>query len=383
MRPCLIVALIVAVATLTASASPSLTVGDPQLLYTDAQMPFTMDGPFATLTRDSNTFYLWHTDMAHNGGQKWIGTLTNPLQTLVWTKTQGQIWNNGGADGSSNGFTGQFWLYNVYKVDSTRLLGFVHREFGSPSWFAVGLAYSSDLGDTWKYLGDVIRPQRQNAGVQTGNVGGAPYLIVGPYVHIYFNEWPIGGGQYDYWAGTARALFSDVLTAAANGTVVPFKKYSNGAWTEDGLTGLGSDIITFDNKEHDTCNDAAYNTALGQYMLLIDTQGGAESYMYLSTDGVNWNNRVTLEVAASGSGLFYASIVDLNGASDHHTVGSNFVIFYPHKNVFNYDDDQLYRVQATVGAPSTPGAPRSLQLSSLLRTIFSQLQLHLWDGGPS
>ena len=43
MRPWLILALILALATLTASASPSLTVGGAQLLYSDAQLPFTMD----------------------------------------------------------------------------------------------------------------------------------------------------------------------------------------------------------------------------------------------------------------------------------------------------------------------------------------------------
>src|SRR4029450_12972016 len=162
MRLSLILVLTMAAATLTASASPSLTVGDAQLLYSDAQMPFTMDGPFATLKRDANTMYFWHTDAETT--TKWIGTLTNPLQTLAWSKSieQGQVWRTTAA-GSPNGIAGAWpgpgdlWLYGVYKIDSTHLLGFVHREkngggSGPPS--SMGLAYSSDTGDSWTYLGD-------------------------------------------------------------------------------------------------------------------------------------------------------------------------------------------------------------------------------------
>src|SRR5215471_9595452 len=92
MRLSLILALTIAVATLTASASPSLTIGDAQLLYSDAQMPFTMDGSFATLKRDATTMYIWH----HSGPrtQKWFGPLDNPLQTLVWDKDNPTMFTN-------------------------------------------------------------------------------------------------------------------------------------------------------------------------------------------------------------------------------------------------------------------------------------------------
>src|SRR5437867_1513131 len=116
MRPWLILALILALATLTASASPSLTVGGAQLLYSDAQLPFTMDGSFATLKRDSTTMYFWHTDFGSGTpNSKWFGPLNNPLQTNVWFKTQDEMWSNPPA--------GQLWLVNIYQVSGNTLLG--------------------------------------------------------------------------------------------------------------------------------------------------------------------------------------------------------------------------------------------------------------------
>jgi hypothetical protein len=386
MRLSLILALTMAVATLTASASaPSLTVGGAELRYTDAQMPFTMDGSFATLKRDATTMFFWHSTTAE-AQTKWIGTLTNPLQTLVWAKDEAVAWKK-------NGFQGQFWLYNIYKISSTRLLGFVHREFGSPCFYGIGLALSVDVndnpdgnGDYWRYLGDIVRAQScqgGNAGAGS-NIGGAPYLIVGSYFYVYYNEFAAAGNRVG--VGVVRALVSDVISAALSGTAFKWTKYSGGGvWNQDGYTGLAANVIPL---RGDVNSDAAHSNALNKYMLLVDTAGGGQLWLFLSDDGVNWPdaNKVLVDsntrnpTGYSGTNLylsqFYSSFASLDpGASDDSLeVGANFTIFYPYKdwpNVYSYDE--LYRRQVTAGSPSMPAAPRSLQLSSLLRTAGQRL----------
>ena len=366
MRPWLILALIMALATLPASASPSLTVGGAQLLYSDAQLPFTMDGSFATLKRDSTTMYFWHTDFGSGTpNSKWFGPLNNPLQTNVWFKTQDEMWSNPPA--------GQLWLVNIYQISGNTLLGFVHREFPH----AVGLGYSTNGGDNWIYLGDIILPQDPNR-----IVGGVPYLVVGPYFYAYYNEGGSGGVH-----SVARAPVANVLTAAANGTVTTWQKYlGNGNWNSSALSGVGADILpdlpfTF---RADTHSDAAHSTALNKYMLLSNTDADGYLIMYLSDDGLNWpaaDAIVVDQTTQTGpDGITYTqhystiASLDPGASNDSREVGASFTIYYPYKSgpPF-YAVDQLFRRQVTVGSAPPPAAPRSLQLSSLLRTACQRL----------
>ncbi len=99
-----------------------------------------------------------------------------------------------------------------------------HREsdtFSPNCAFFLGLMKSTDGGKSWTYLGDVVAPQVN--GSQTYNVGGAPYLIVGNYLYVYFNEHTSGGRKR---LGVARTPLPDLLTAVSNNTVPAFVKYA-------------------------------------------------------------------------------------------------------------------------------------------------------------
>jgi hypothetical protein len=394
MRLSLILTLTMAVATLTASASPSLTVGAVQQLYSDAQMPFTMDGSFATLKRDASTMYFFHSLGPQNF--KYFGPLNNPLQTLVWQKSLGAMWPTWGSR------PGVPWLYNIYRVDATHLLGFIHHEFTNPFGppYAIGLGYSSDNCDTWTYLGDVLKSQFD--GLHTddtsfnGNMGGVPYLKVGPYFYIYYMEvLPDANGSH-VGPSAARALVSEVLAAAAAGTTSTWMKYTGGGtWNANAFTGLGTAMFPAtqweDNRHLDAHTDAAHSTALNKYMIMFSNDNRGKLILFLSDDGVNWpaSDAILLNTTdgsngqpvrpATGGGFMnqaYATFASLDpeASDDSLEVGANFTVYIPYKdwpNVYNYDE--LYRRQVTVGSPSMPAAPRSLQLSSLLRTAWQRL----------
>ena len=339
-----------------ADAANNITIGPAELLYSDAQMPLTMDGSFATLRRDATTVYVWHTFGTETA--KYFGPLNAPLQMQVWLKGQSQLWN-------MNGFDGTPWLYNVYEVSpGGPLLGFIHRENGLGPPFEIGMGYSTDGGDNWTYLGDILKPQCDQQ-----NPGGVPYLVVGSYFYVYFNEWPLPCGTQKRM-GVVRALVADVVAAAANGQVVPWKKHSNGAWTEDGFTGVASNIIADEasDEAYDFHADAAYSTALGKYIITLDHYTLGQLLLYTSLDGVTWSERTVVDQAPDPTYTQpYSSIVGLSGgvANDMHIVDSDFYIIYPRKNQrVDYNYDELYRRRITIDAPlpPTPDVPTGVTL---------------------
>ena len=244
-----------------------VTIGPRELVRTRDAMPFVMDGSLPTLRRDAKTWFFYHSvDWGKNNG-KFCGTPSDPFQTKVWQKDRDQMYDLNGwyADVHHAGL----WLTNIYQLDDGHLLGVVHVElhYQAPSVYqgedyAIGVVYSIDGGDRWTYCGEIVRPQNSKH-----NVGGTPLLVVGDHLHVYFNDHGPGGRKL----AVARARISDVQAAARNHTVTTWRKYRDGSWNEDGLTGLGSAVLPDGEigggHPADLHADAAYNRAVGLYMI--------------------------------------------------------------------------------------------------------------------
>jgi fibronectin-binding autotransporter adhesin len=354
-----------AVASSAARAAPVIQIGDAQVIYTPAQMPFFMDGNFATLNNGNGTTTFFESSGGVN--YRYTGTPDNPLQTPLPNFT----WNN-----VSNVNTGSGeWLYNVYQVSGGTLLGFVHREdYSAGNNFYQGLAESTNDGASWTYLGNVVAPYGNNsrANAQFSNIGDCPVVTVGNYFYIYYNE-RTGPNATDLeYPGVARATISSVLAAAANNTVPTFYKYNDGTWNQPALTGLGSPILpnsqatnaawagwpwwtypsepTNTTGAYDVESNVSYSSALGQYILTVDTAGGGELLLYTSSDGVNWGNKTVVDYA-NGDWEPYSTLVgfDSSASADSRTVGANFYLYFTRKPLGNYGSDTLIRRQITIG----------------------------------
>ena len=107
---------------LAAQAAPMLQVGDATVIYTPAQMPFVMDGSFATLNNGNGTTTYFESGPGSesSGNLRFVGTASNPLQTQLANFTWTNVVQGDGGSGA--------WLYNIYQVSGGTLLGFVHRE---------------------------------------------------------------------------------------------------------------------------------------------------------------------------------------------------------------------------------------------------------------
>jgi Fibronectin type III domain len=373
------------------ASAQQLNIGGAQLLYPDGdpRAPSQIDGPLANIKRDANTMYFWTCCANGNNTTMFSGPLNDPFQTRVWEKNQDQMYTNRSSfpGKPSNMNPGNFWLTSIYRVNATTLLGFIHHEyaavngtFGPP--FAIGLAYSTDTGNTWTYLGDIARNwaycDASQTFPETGcNSGGSFYLVVGPYFYVYYDE---RFGQ-DLTSADVRgivvmrALVSDVLTAAANGQNVTWMKYSGGgAWNIDALTGgVAPGIIP--STQWSSANRigvlwTSHSAVLNKYLMAVYTFGPT-TVIYLSDDGVNWPAGAAI-LADDSTGAsppqtpVYNTFASLDPAADDRSeVGANFSMLYSRKNNANYQSDDYYRRLLTVsgGGTSPPAAPSNLTVA--------------------
>lgn len=340
------------------SAMDRMVIGSPEVVYNDDRMPYTMDGSWATLREKDGTTSFFQTAMGLKPYYfRHSGTPEDPLKAALPPysfdyRGHNETWPSG------------CWLPNLYQHTDGTLIGFMHREDLHPSNgrkdggnnFFIGIATSNDGGAHWTYLGDVLAT-RGNGSTNPGfaNIGGVPYLIVNGYAYIYFNERSGPNASDDRFLAVARASLRDLVAAGKNRKPPRFQKYRDGAWTEDGMTGLASEIIPGSRCRNDSPNgydfhsDAAYCRPLGRYLITVQTHAANELKLYTSSNGLDWCFEKNLDVAP-GCMMPYSSIVGSGKDStpDSHEVGNEFYIYYPRKKLSNYDEDTLCRIKCTI-----------------------------------
>jgi hypothetical protein len=362
----LLAILMLMLATSAASAqTPTLQVGPAELLYSQVPTPHPtlgvnfIDGSAATLKLNATTQCFWQTLADYTW--KFCGPLNDPFRTLQpgWPKQITSFWKRpNGSAWSGSGNEGYLWMYNIYKIDATHLLAFVHKEYcpgcgvsGPGTLFALGLGYSSDSGETWTYLGDILQPQRTG-----GNVSGAPYLVVPDggvnYFYVYFNEWPLSDPEGDTnGMSIARAPVTAVVAAAANLQNVTWVKYSGGGvWNTNAFSGAGASVLPppslYPPELFNGHGDAAWIPSLNKYIY-----AGSRPWIFLSDDAVNWplNQVITFNELED-----YPTFVSLDPAAsdDSSTVGPNFVMTFARNNLAS-----LWRTVLTVTGPLPPPPP--------------------------
>jgi len=336
-----------ATAAAQADPIPEITVGPAELLYSDAQLPIYFDGSMATLRQSPTSTTFWHSIPT----QRFVGPDNAPLASGL-----------GNTPVNMNGFSGEAWLTNVYEVPNgggNTLLGFAHREAdpGVPSGnFFLGLMWSTNRGASWTYLGDTVAPKVN--GAFNKNIGAVPYLVVGDYFYVYFNEHVSGGIRR---LSVARASVADVIAAAANGQLTAWTKYGAGGWNQDSFTGTATNIIPNGeqleaNEDYapDFHSDATYSRALGKFLITVQTEAIGKLLMYSSSDGINWGQETLIdETSDNNFNQPYSFFLGLSDSTnDSREVGSQFYIYFPRKDgQNNYFYDEFYRRLITVGTP--------------------------------
>jgi hypothetical protein len=310
-----------------------------------------IDGSLSTLTYGGWRYWLAavHASTGEITHVKYQGDFSRPLATKVWQKTGLQLFTSGTLSIDA-GYTTTAWIVNAYQ-DTDGILAFVHLEAYNSSdsslWKGrVGLAWSTNSGDSFAYLGHIIGPQSEPASEPVANVQGVPYFVKDGYLYAIYKD---GASP-----AIARASLSAVLSAAKNGTSLPeWNKYFNGGWTSAGIGGQAA-ALDLPGILH---GDAGFYASNGLVYAVTTLPRGFGDYtwtkLYTSSNLINWQEEATLqsETADSHSGYQYATIVPTSG-DDNGSVGSQFYV-YVVKDYASNLRHQGYRWLVNVDGPDS------------------------------
>ncbi len=230
-----------------------------------------------------------------------------------------QILSRGGKGSIDNG---RISVSGVYAHTDGRLYAFyyawdyqgfeneprVATEPGNIYYSRIGVAVSSDGGTTWKKLGAVlesVHPKLYRAydGQTTRGVSEACVVPdkTGRYLYLYYTEY----SRSDLDKSVGRAV--DICLARADlqaGPPIPgmFKKFRNGAFSEDGLGGADSPVYSARDMDGADASSPSvfYSKTLGQYVMVfiidfwwefVQNKGLDKCGIYLSysADGIQWS----------------------------------------------------------------------------------------------
>jgi len=296
-----------------------------------------IDAPHSILKKNDKEFYIQHSKgllrhprrLKEGITTRYSGTLENLFASLEWARYVPDLWDK-------NGHTNQgLWIMSMYKISDNELLAFVHTEScydmtkpcnEGEKLFTVGLGYSKDNGESWTFLGDIVRPYKYDRPVKTPNVGGVGYVIVGDEFQIFFQDYNEEGTRR---AGTARANMKQVIDAARKGKSFEWKKLRNGQFNEPGLTGLSDDMLSNHNFDINMHCKATYAPSIGKYLLLTWSSGNGkpELYLFASSDALNWELAETITDHNTNFSIRYPFFGSLY-SDDGHEVGNEFNIYW-------------------------------------------------------
>lgn len=327
------------IATTARASSPVIVATQPQMQaasLTETQL----DSPLSSFTEAGQRYWIataWNRSgsggLAHSLTE---GGLDAPYQRVHWSKpTCNRNPSSNFCIAGANAMFTQFghsdvldlWFTSIHQPvpGGPELLAFVHEERVAGSGGVetnregrtrIGLAWSSDFGSSWNYLGRIASAYGDP---QPLNIQGVPYLVKDGYFYIYFVD-STDGSTSALGIATARAPVADVLAAARSGSLGSnlWKKHYNGAFAEPGLGGHTTPIAPWGI----THTQAIHSSHTGKYYLALSFMSwtGIDSSvkLYESTDAVSWNlaQTVASEPAATlrpDSGYQYCSLIDRDG----------------------------------------------------------------------
>lgn len=318
----------------------NLIVNNVRKFASEEQVPIGgsyIDAPHSILKKNDKEFYIQHSKgllrhprrLKEGMTSRSSGTLEHPFTSVEWSKYVPDLWDK-------NGHSNQgLWIMSMYKITNNELLAFVHTEScydmtkpceEGEKLFTVGLGYSKDNGESWTFLGDILRPYKYDRPVKTPNVGGVGYVIVGDEFQIFFQDYNEEGKRR---AGTARANMNQVIDAARKGKSFEWKKLKNGQFNEPGLTGLSDDMLNNHNFDINMHCKATYAPSVGKYLLLTWSSGNGkpELYLFASSDALNWELAETLTDYNTNFRIIYPFFGSLY-SDDVHEVGNEFNIYW-------------------------------------------------------
>jgi len=367
------------IATSTRASSP-IIVAEPAQMTAGPLAETQLDASMSTYSVLGTRYWLtsqwdWEGKITHSVHQ---GDLANPYNATLWTKdTCARNASGYCVNGPGYAFTEvvpedvvSLWFVNLYQpqpVDDGEMLAFIHEErVGNTGGIEgnqegktrIGLAWSTDHGNTWKYLGRIISPYGDPT---PHNIQGFPYVVKDGYFYAYYVDKVLAAGSVQSGIAVARASVDSVLAAARSGSagVNLWKKY-DGQFVSPGLGGQATAIAPWGI----THSQAIYSNHTGKFYLPLTFMtwlGGdgqrinSSVKIYESQDAINWNPSPFLVLADEAadtlrpnSGYQYCSVVDRSG-SPNAIAGQYFYVYCMKDPYARSSNFGVYRWEVNVG----------------------------------
>ncbi len=293
-------------------------------------------------------------DSEPNPGGIWFsktrGGLERPLANSVWKmRSQLELFPN------SLPTDGTFWIASVYQHPGPEggILAFLHIEnveqpapcSSTNRCSRVGLAWSSNGGESFTYLGNIIR-----ANPEAPNVQGIPFAVKDGYFYVYYHDSQDIPGGAGCCMAAARAPVSEVIAQAKLGQTSQWLKSYDPpdpvfppGFVSNGLGGPAS-LLPNNLPFGISHTNAAYSTYTGKIYLAttmhtgwyLDQSGQLQHIdgpswidLYESSDGIAFTKILRLDERSDPEVFFgfqYISFVDENGAGNG-VVGQRFHVY--------------------------------------------------------
>jgi hypothetical protein len=276
------------------------------------------------VVRDGNTYMFWFPGA---GGYpvRSIGTLDNPVANGITVQSIGNPKQglNYMAGGDVYPYAGSLW-FMMYHGERWAL--------GNPGVFhgVLGVAYSTDRGNSWRDLGLVVThntdfPANSTNGADTRDIGmGTAFHHQDAgvdYLYCYFSN-ALGNVGWNYaYLSVARCSLSELVAAAMSNSTPQFVKYNNG-WNQPGLGGWSSPL---DPQNRPLMGPSVAYSAYRQRPVMVSTDVGGlpMTVVYLEGDpsGLQWGGNLT--TVDNGE---YPTIIGMG--ADPHVLDQNCYAYY-------------------------------------------------------
>ena len=164
------------------------------------------------------------------------------------------------------------------------------REAGEPTgafWSSMGAAVSTDSGNTFVDVGEVLTPDIERLSPHRGPSGNGPgdfsTMVRDGWLYAYYNDNLEDGNMV---LAVARTSVAGLSAAIAGGAAPVFWKYRGGAFSEPGLGGTPSAVAEGFNPS------VAYSSCRDEYIMVATSytsDTGSMLSVMTSPDGIAWS----------------------------------------------------------------------------------------------
>ncbi|MDF1548700.1 MAG: T9SS type A sorting domain-containing protein [Bacteroidales bacterium] len=194
----------------------------------------------------------------------------DPTNAVFGSRCNYNTYDNGGS-----------WLMSVFREQGDELIGFFHAEdhwyphtSNDIAWKSLGVTYSTDEGKTWSTGSQIITSPTAKPATPTWG-GSGDCCVVWDHIN---NRWMC------YYQENWILMAISTDPKGAPGT---WKKYYNGAFTEDGLGGQHTKLPGLSSASGGNPS-VHWNTYLDKWVMVWHGWSPPVIYISASADGVNW-----------------------------------------------------------------------------------------------